>query len=100
MNGTPPQLTFCRFRPALGAIVAYANEVKEAELGFPREVLATHGAVSAETAAAMARGARERLGADIAVWVTGIGRAGWRDAGETGRPCVPVRRGPGGGTRP
>ncbi len=60
----------------LGAIVAYANEVKEAELGVPPEVLATHGAVSAETAAAMARGARERLGADVAVSVTGIAGPG------------------------
>jgi nicotinamide-nucleotide amidase len=35
-------------------------------------VLAWHGAVSAETAAAMARGARERLNADVAVSVTGV----------------------------
>jgi nicotinamide-nucleotide amidase len=56
----------------VGGIVAYANEVKEAELGVPRAILAEHGAVSAETAAAMAAGARERLGADVAVAVTGI----------------------------
>jgi competence/damage-inducible protein CinA-like protein len=56
----------------LGAVVAYADEVKRAELGVPGEVLAAHGAVSAETAAAMSRGARERLGADVAVSVTGI----------------------------
>jgi len=55
-----------------GAIVAYANEVKGAQLGVPEEVLAEHGAVSAETAAAMAHGARERLGVDVAVAVTGI----------------------------
>ena len=60
----------------LGAVVAYANEVKEAELGVPADMLATHGAVSAETAVAMARGARERLGADVAVSVTGIAGPG------------------------
>jgi nicotinamide-nucleotide amidase len=60
----------------VGAVVAYANEVKERELGVPGDVLAAHGAVSAETAAAMARGARERLGADVAVAVTGIAGPG------------------------
>jgi nicotinamide-nucleotide amidase len=56
----------------LGAIVAYSNEVKERDLGVPAEVLGTVGAVSAETAAAMAAGARERLQADVAIAVTGI----------------------------
>ena len=56
----------------LGGVVAYANEVKEAELGVPRALLEEHGAVSAEVAAAMAQGARTRLGADVAVAVTGI----------------------------
>jgi len=56
----------------LGGVVAYANEVKERELGVPAAVLAAHGAVSAEVAGAMARGARERLHADIAVSVTGV----------------------------
>ena len=60
----------------LGAVVAYANEVKVAELGVPGEVIVRHGAVSAETAAAMAAGARERLVADVAVSVTGIAGPG------------------------
>ena len=55
-----------------GGVVAYANEVKEGELGVPAALLAEHGAVSPEVAAAMAHGARERLGADVAVAVTGI----------------------------
>jgi nicotinamide-nucleotide amidase len=55
-----------------GGIVAYSNDVKAAQLGVPEDVLREHGAVSAETAAAMAHGARERLGADVAVSVTGV----------------------------
>jgi nicotinamide-nucleotide amidase len=60
----------------VGAIVAYANEIKQAELGVPTEMLEIYGAVSAETALAMAEGARERLGADVAVSVTGIAGPG------------------------
>ena len=60
----------------LGGVVAYANEVKEAELGVPTECCEAHGAVSAETAAAMAAGARARLGADVAVAVTGVAGPG------------------------
>jgi nicotinamide-nucleotide amidase len=60
----------------LGGVVAYANAVKERGLDVPPEVLERHGAVSAEAAAAMARGARERLGADLAVAVTGIAGPG------------------------
>jgi nicotinamide-nucleotide amidase len=56
----------------LGGVVAYADGVKEAELGVPADAIARHGAVSAEVAALMAHGARERLGADVAVSVTGI----------------------------
>ena len=60
----------------LGGVVAYSNEMKQAQLGVPEDVLAAHGAVSAETAAAMARGARERVGADVAVAVTGVAGPG------------------------
>ena len=60
----------------LGAVVAYADEVKARELDVPAEVLERHGAVSAEAAAAMAAGARVRLGADVAVSVTGIAGPG------------------------
>jgi nicotinamide-nucleotide amidase len=60
----------------LGGIVAYADEVKRTELDVPAELIARHGSVSAEVAAAMARGARARLGADVAVSVTGIAGPG------------------------
>ena len=56
----------------LGGVVAYSNELKSALLGVPAELLERYGAVSAEAAAAMATGARERLGAPVAVAVTGI----------------------------
>jgi nicotinamide-nucleotide amidase len=59
-----------------GSVVAYSNEVKERELGVPRRVLERHGAVSAEAAAAMAAGARERLEADVAIAVTGVAGPG------------------------
>jgi nicotinamide-nucleotide amidase len=59
-----------------GGIVAYANDVKERELGVPAALLSMHGAVSAEVAAAMAHGARQRLGVDIAVAVTGVAGPG------------------------
>ncbi len=59
-----------------GGVVAYANDVKEQELGVSADVLAAHGAVSAEVAAAMAHGAQERLGVDVAIAVTGVAGPG------------------------
>jgi nicotinamide-nucleotide amidase len=56
----------------LGAIVAYSNEVKVASAGVSRELLETHGAVSAEVARALADGARAQLGADVGVGITGV----------------------------
>jgi competence/damage-inducible protein CinA-like protein len=56
----------------LGGVVAYSDELKTRELGVSTELLEEHGAVSAAVAEAMARGARERLGTDVAVAVTGI----------------------------
>jgi nicotinamide-nucleotide amidase len=60
----------------LGSVVAYADDVKQRELGVGAETLERYGAVSAETAAAMASGARVRLRADVAVSVTGIAGPG------------------------
>jgi nicotinamide-nucleotide amidase len=56
----------------LGSIVAYADEVKRRRLAVSDELLRSHGAVSAEVAAAMAAGARAALDADVSVAVTGI----------------------------
>ena len=52
--------------------VTYSNESKHEILGVPQEILNTHGAVSIETAEAMAQGALENSHADIAVSITGI----------------------------
>ena len=56
--------------------VTYSNDAKEAMLGVPPATLARHGAVSAETAAAMAVGALENSSADIVVAITGIAGPG------------------------
>jgi competence/damage-inducible protein CinA-like protein len=56
----------------LGGIVAYANQPKRQLLGVSPTTLEAHGAVSEETAAEMAAGARRALGADVAVSTTGV----------------------------
>jgi nicotinamide-nucleotide amidase len=52
--------------------VTYSNRAKSELLGVPEELIAKHGAVSAETAAAMAEGALAKAPVDLAVAVTGI----------------------------
>jgi len=56
--------------------VTYSNESKQRRLGLQRSVLQTQGAVSEATVRAMARGALERSGAQVAVAVTGIAGPG------------------------
>lgn len=56
----------------LGGVVAYANEAKLRLLNVPCEVIEQHGAVSWQTALAMARGVRQLLRADVALSITGI----------------------------
>ena len=56
--------------------VTYSNEAKIELLGVPAETIAAHGSVSAQTAAAMARGAVARTPADLAVSITGIAGPG------------------------
>lgn len=55
-----------------GGIISYTNEVKHHLLGVSAELLDTLGAVSAPVAQAMAHGAKQALGADVAVSVTGL----------------------------
>ena len=60
----------------LGGVISYAKSVKKDVLCVKDETLASHGAVSPETAAQMAEGAKRILSADIAVSVTGIAGPG------------------------
>ena len=80
------RLTDCAGASAafLGAVVAYANAVKQEVLGVDAALLATEGAVSAPCAAAMAEGVRARLGSDWGVATTGIAGPGG------GTPAKPV----------
>lgn len=56
----------------IGGVVAYSNDVKVRELGVRPALIEEHGAVSEPVASAMAKGVRERLGADVGVAITGI----------------------------
>ena len=55
-----------------GAVVAYATDLKKALLDVPSELLDRHGAVHPAVAAAMAEGARRRMGATVAAATTGV----------------------------
>ena len=59
-----------------GGVVAYSDDTKVDALGVDPELIARHGAVSEEVAAAMARGAQKRLRATLAVSTTGIAGPG------------------------
>jgi nicotinamide-nucleotide amidase len=56
----------------VGGVIAYDNDVKTGVLNVSPATIETHGAVSEETARAMASGIRERMGTQIAIAVTGI----------------------------
>ena len=64
--------------------ITYSNEAKQDLLGVPAELLATHGAVSAPVAIAMAEGALFRSRATVSVAITGIAGPGG------GTPSKPV----------
>lgn len=59
-----------------GGLVVYSNDAKHALAEVPAELITTVGAVSAEVAAALAEGARNRLGADVGVGITGVAGPG------------------------
>jgi nicotinamide-nucleotide amidase len=75
-----------------GGIVSYSNEAKEHLLGVPHDIIETRGAVSPEAAHAMAGGAIERFGVDVAVAISGIAGPGGGTAEKpVGYVCFSVR---------
>jgi competence/damage-inducible protein CinA C-terminal domain len=67
----------------VGGFVTYSDRLKRDVVGVPHDVLAAHGAVSAQVAMAMATGGRARTEADLAVSVTGIAGP---DGGSASKP--------------
>jgi nicotinamide-nucleotide amidase len=75
----------------IGGVTAYSNQVKIDQLGVPAAMIEEHGAVSEPVAVAMAAGVRERLGADVAVSVTGVaGPGGGSDVKPVGTVVIAV----------
>jgi PncC family amidohydrolase len=66
-----------------GGVISYSNRAKEVELGVPRAMIEEYGAVSAEVAMAMAEGARQRFGTELAIAVTGVAGP---EGGSEGKP--------------
>ncbi|SHX07776.1 competence damage-inducible protein A [Mycobacteroides abscessus subsp. abscessus] len=71
--------------------MSYSNEAKADLLGVDPTLIAAHGAVSEPVAEAMAAGALQRFGADVAVGITGIaGPGGGSDEKPVGTVCFSV----------
>lgn len=76
----------------MGSVVSYSNEAKAELLGVDPGLIAAQGAVSPEVAEAMAIGALERFGADVAVSITGIaGPGGGSEEKPVGYVCFNAR---------
>ena len=74
--------------------VTYSNAAKREALGVPRKTIERHGAVSEQTARAMARGALKRGGGTVAVSITGIAGPGGGSPGKpVGMVCFAYARG-------
>ncbi|WP_283134750.1 CinA family protein [Rhizohabitans arisaemae] len=71
-----------------GGVIAYATELKAELLGVPRELLARHGAVHPEVAAAMARGVCRLTGASWGLSTTGVAGPDLQDGQPVGRVFV------------
>ena len=76
-----------------GGVICYSNLAKEVALGVPHELIAGHGAVSAEVAAALATGAAHRFETEVGLSVTGIaGPDGGSEQKPVGTHYVAVAR--------
>lgn len=73
----------------IGGLVAYSTDLK-AQLGVPRETLERYGAVSEETAKAMAHAARELLGTDFSIGITGVAGPGTQEDKAVGTVHIAV----------
>jgi nicotinamide-nucleotide amidase len=60
----------------LGGVVCYSNELKSSLVGVPADIIDSKGAVSSETALALADGIRKRTGATLGIGITGIAGPG------------------------
>jgi PncC family amidohydrolase len=77
-------------RSFVGGVVSYATRVKVTVLGVPEDVVARHGVVSEECAAAMAQGVRGRLDATWAMATTGVAGPDAQDGRPVGTVWVAV----------
>ena len=76
-----------------GGVICYSNLAKEMLLGVPAELIAEHGAVSEDVAAALAVGAAHRFETEVGVSVTGIaGPDGGSDRKPVGTHYLGVAR--------
>lgn len=76
----------------LGGVVVYSNEAKVRHAGVDPDLIARHGAVSPEVAAALAAGAASRFDAEIGIGITGIaGPGGGTPEKPVGMVCVCVQ---------
>src|SRR3954453_11190460 len=78
-----------------GGVVVYATELKTALAGVPAELLAAHGPVSPQTAAALADGVRARCAASWGIGLTGVAGPDPVDGHGPGRVYLGVAGGPG-----
>lgn len=79
-------------RSLRGGLVVYATDLKATLAGVPEALLAVHGPVSAETAASLAAGVRDRLGADWGLSVTGVAGPSEQDGVPVGTVIAAVAR--------
>lgn len=78
-------------RYLIGSVICYNNRVKTREIGVPEEIIVDYGAVSKETAKAMAIGIRTKFMTDIGVGITGIaGPGGATDKKPTGLVFIAI----------
>lgn len=74
----------------LGGIISYATDIKNSLLGVSSDILSSHGAVSEETAAAMAIGVKDRFEASVGLSTTGVAGPTMQEGKPIGTLCVSI----------